>query len=205
MHCTILALHTLPTHLHAHPHSTGSERQRGGPSVGGPLATGHAREVSHINRSLSTLGKVIMSVAANQTGRPQHVPYRDSKLTYLLQDALGGNSKTVLLATVSPLAANMAETLTTLRFAHRAKSIVNSAVVNTAPAGMVLRVPSGKGAAVTAAEVLEMKQHAALEEDATRYVCGCGAACIAFCCGCTVPLTTHLPPPPQWHQTKPTA
>lgn len=61
----------------------GSERQRStGPAA---LASGHAREVSYINRSLSTLGKVIMSVAAHQTGRPQHVPYRDSKLTYLLQ------------------------------------------------------------------------------------------------------------------------
>lgn len=68
------------------------------------------------------------------------------------QDALGGNAKTVLLATVSPLAANMAETLTTLRFAHRAKSIVNMAVVNTAPPGLLRG-----GHAPTAAELLESK------------------------------------------------
>lgn len=59
-----------------------------------------------------------------------HVPYRDSKLTFLLQDSLGGNAKTVLIASVSPSAACAHETLSTLQFAERAKCVKNSATVN---------------------------------------------------------------------------
>jgi hypothetical protein len=70
-------------------------------------------------------------------GRTRHIPYRDSRLTYLLQDSLGGNAKTCLVATVSPAAMNVAETLSTLRFADQAKRIKNQA---SAASEMLLRV-----------------------------------------------------------------
>lgn len=104
----------------------GSERQKSSGAVGGRL-----REASSINRSLSTLGLVIMSLTDAQHGRKgKHVPYRDSKLTFLLQDSLGGNSKTVMIANVNPSQSNLHETVSTLRFARRAKFIKNTAIVN---------------------------------------------------------------------------
>ena len=86
-------------------------------------------------RSLTTLGMVISALAEQSTnekskGKTKFVPYRDSVLTWLLKDNLGGNSKTVMIATISPAADNYEETLSTLRYADRAKSIVNHAVVN---------------------------------------------------------------------------
>lgn len=101
----------------------GSERQKTSGAIGGRL-----REASSINRSLSTLGLVIMSLTEGR--KAKHVPYRDSKLTFLLQDSLGGNSKTVMIANVSPAHANLNETVGTLRFAQRTKFIKNTAVVN---------------------------------------------------------------------------
>lgn len=73
--------------------------------------------------------QVVESQAAKQVGR--HIPYRDSKLTFLLQDSLGGNAKTMLVANVSPSTACAHETLSTLQFAERAKCIRNRAKVNT--------------------------------------------------------------------------
>jgi len=110
----------------------GSERQKTSGAAGERL-----KEASSINKSLSTLGLVIMSLVDQQQGRQRHVPYRDSKLTFLLQDSLGGNAKTVLVATISPAAANAAETLSTLRFADGAKRIKNKAVVNEDAVGDV--------------------------------------------------------------------
>ncbi|KAK9915787.1 hypothetical protein WJX75_004111 [Coccomyxa subellipsoidea] len=103
----------------------GSERQKSSGAAGERL-----REASSINKSLSSLGLVIMSLVDVQRGAQRHVPYRDSRLTYLLQDSLGGNSKTIMVANISPASANLAETISTLRFAQRAKSIKNKAVVN---------------------------------------------------------------------------
>lgn len=104
----------------------GSERQKASGAAGCRL-----REASSINRSLSTLGLVIMSLMDVQHRRKgKHVPYRDSKLTFLLQDSLGGNSKTVMIANVSPSTADMHETISTLRFARRAKFVKNRPVVN---------------------------------------------------------------------------
>ncbi|XP_076874130.1 kinesin-like protein KIF13B isoform X2 [Brachyhypopomus gauderio] len=90
------------------------------------------KEGSNINRSLTTLGLVISALAEQGAGRnrSKFVPYRDSVLTWLLKDSLGGNSRTAMVATVSPAADNYDETLSTLRYADRAKSIVNHAVVN---------------------------------------------------------------------------
>jgi kinesin family protein 15 len=103
----------------------GSERQKTTGAAGDRL-----KEASGINKSLSTLGLVIMSLVDQQQGRQRHIPYRDSKLTTLLRDSLGGNAKTVMVACISPAAINSAETLSTLRFADGAKRIKNKAVVN---------------------------------------------------------------------------
>ena len=85
-----------------------------------------AREAGEINKSLLTLGRVIAALVSGGG----HVPYRDSKLTRLLRDALGGKSKTCIIATVSPAAHSAEETLQTLEYAHRAKSIKNKPEIN---------------------------------------------------------------------------
>ncbi|GAB4815485.1 hypothetical protein N2152v2_002531 [Parachlorella kessleri] len=103
----------------------GSERQKSSGAQGERL-----REASSINKSLSTLGHVIASLVDLQSGKARHVPYRDSRLTFLLQDSLGGNAKACLIATISPATVNLAETLSTLRFADATKRIKNKAVVN---------------------------------------------------------------------------
>merc|ERR1712032_522685 len=93
----------------------GSERQAKTGAVGDRL-----KEATKINLSLSALGNVI---AALVDGKSSHVPYRDSKLTRLLQDSLGGNTKTLMIACVSPADNNYYETISTLRYASRAKGI----------------------------------------------------------------------------------
>lgn len=84
-------------------------------------------EAKTINKSLSALGQVINALT---DAKQQHIPYRDSKLTRVLQDSLGGNSKTVLIVAISPSVYNGAETLSTIRFGQRAKSITNKVTVN---------------------------------------------------------------------------
>ncbi|KAJ7549008.1 hypothetical protein O6H91_07G036300 [Diphasiastrum complanatum] len=111
----------------------GSERQKTSGAEGDRL-----REAANINKSLSTLGLVIMILVDVANGKQRHVPYRDSKLTFLLQDSLGGNSKTMIIATVSPSNFCSLETLSTLKFAQRAKFIQNNAVVNEDTSGDVL-------------------------------------------------------------------
>uniref|UniRef100_A0A673KJR9 Kinesin-like protein n=1 Tax=Sinocyclocheilus rhinocerous TaxID=307959 RepID=A0A673KJR9_9TELE len=85
-----------------------------------------AREAGNINQSLLTLGRVIKALVE----RGPHVPYRESKLTRILQDSLGGRTKTSIIATVSPASINLEETLSTLDYANRAKSIMNKPEVN---------------------------------------------------------------------------
>ncbi|XP_043074792.1 kinesin-like protein KIF13B isoform X2 [Puntigrus tetrazona] len=99
------------------------------------------KEGSNINRSLTTLGLVISALAEQGAGKnkSKFVPYRDSVLTWLLKDSLGGNSRTAMVATVSPAADNYEETLSTLRYADRAKSIVNHAVINEDPNARIIR------------------------------------------------------------------
>ncbi|TYK29239.1 kinesin-like protein KIN-1 isoform X2 [Cucumis melo var. makuwa] len=80
-------------------------------------------EAKTINKSLSALGNVINALTCGPMGRGNHIPYRDSKLTRILQDALGGNSRTALLCCCSPSPTNSSETLSTLRFGARAKHI----------------------------------------------------------------------------------
>ncbi|XP_042188853.1 kinesin-like protein KIF13B isoform X2 [Callorhinchus milii] len=114
----------------------GSERAAKSGAVGDRL-----KEGSNINKSLTTLGLVISALADQAAGknRNKFVPYRDSVLTWLLKDSLGGNSKTAMIATVSPSADNYDETLSTLRYADRAKNIINHAVVNEDPNATIIR------------------------------------------------------------------
>lgn len=105
----------------------GSERQKSTGATGDRL-----KEGAQINLSLSALGNVINALTEG-SGKGRHVPYRDSKLTRLLQDSLGGNSFTVMICNVSPAEINTEETLSSLRFAERAKKIENKATVNRDP------------------------------------------------------------------------
>ncbi|XP_003703234.1 kinesin-like protein 68D [Megachile rotundata] len=109
----------------------GSERQSKTGSCGERL-----KEASKINLSLSALGNVISALV---DGKTTHVPYRDSKLTRLLQDSLGGNSKTIMVANIGPASYNYDETLTTLRYANRAKNIKNKPRINEDPKDALLR------------------------------------------------------------------
>ncbi|GFG29444.1 hypothetical protein Cfor_02644 [Coptotermes formosanus] len=100
-------------------------------------ATGvRLKEATKINLSLSTLGNVISALV---DGKSTHIPYRNSKLTRLLQDSLGGNSKTVMCANIGPADFNYDETISTLRYANRAKNIKNRAHVNEDPKDALLR------------------------------------------------------------------
>ncbi|BEJ15730.1 hypothetical protein CspHIS471_0503350 [Cutaneotrichosporon sp. HIS471] len=100
----------------------------GSEAVGRSMAQGaQRREAGMINQSLLSLGRVINALVDKSA---QHIPYRESKLTRLLQDSLGGRTKTCIIATVSPTRSNMEETLSTLDYASRAKSIRNKPEVN---------------------------------------------------------------------------
>ncbi|XP_016382604.1 kinesin-like protein KIF14 [Sinocyclocheilus rhinocerous] len=104
----------------------GSERCTSAQTSGDRL-----REGASINKSLLTLGKVISSLSEQaQTRKKVFIPYRESVLTWLLKESLGGNSKTAMIATLSPAASNMDESLSTLRYAQQARMIINIAKVN---------------------------------------------------------------------------
>ncbi|XP_061819378.1 kinesin family member 4 [Nerophis lumbriciformis] len=105
----------------------GSERQKKTKAEGDRLKEGIS-----INRGLLSLGNVI-SALGDESKKNAFVPYRDSKLTRLLQDSLGGNSHTLMIACVSPADSNMEETINTLRYADRARKIKNKPVVNVDP------------------------------------------------------------------------
>jgi len=109
----------------------GSERQAKTGATGDRL-----KEATKINLSLSALGNVISALV---DGRAKHIPYRDSKLTRLLQDSLGGNTKTLMVAALSPADNNYDETLSTLRYANRAKNIKNKPKINEDPKDALLR------------------------------------------------------------------
>ncbi|XP_038985906.1 kinesin-like protein KIN-12B isoform X1 [Phoenix dactylifera] len=104
----------------------GSERQKLTGAAGDRL-----KEAGNINRSLSQLGNLINILAeVSQSGKQRHIPYRDSKLSFLLQESLGGNAKLAMICAISPSHSCKSETFSTLRFAQRAKSIKNKAVIN---------------------------------------------------------------------------
>ncbi|XP_038282563.1 LOW QUALITY PROTEIN: kinesin-like protein KIF15 isoform X1 [Canis lupus familiaris] len=110
----------------------GSERQKDTHAEGMRL-----KEAGNINRSLSCLGQVITALVDVGNGKQRHVCYRDSKLTFLLRDSLGGNAKTAIIANIHPGSRCFGETLSTLNFAQRAKLIKNKAVVNEDTQGNV--------------------------------------------------------------------
>ena len=117
----------------------GSERATSTGATGARL-----KEGAEINRSLSTLGRVIASLAdlsdpKTKKTKGMQVPYRDSVLTWLLKDSLGGNSLTAMIAAISPADINFEETLSTLRYADSAKRIKNHAVVNEDPNARMIR------------------------------------------------------------------
>ena len=109
----------------------GSERQSKTQATGKRL-----EEAKKINLSLSALGNVISALVA---GGNKHIPYRDSKLTRLLQDSLGGNTKTLMIAAISPADDSYEETLSTLKYAARAKQIQNKPTVNEDPKDAMLK------------------------------------------------------------------
>ena len=111
----------------------GSERQD---KTGNVTGSERQKEGIKINLSLSALGHVISALVDRKS---THIPYRDSKLTRLLEDSLGGNSKTVMVANVGPASYNYEESLTTLRYANRAKRIKNKPRVNEDPKDALLR------------------------------------------------------------------
>ena len=94
------------------------------------------KEAAKINLSLSSLCHVISALT---DPKATHIPYRDSKLTRLLQDSLGGNTKTVMIANVGPADYNYEETLSTLHYANRAKNIKNKPIVNEDPKDALLK------------------------------------------------------------------
>ncbi|CAG2057599.1 unnamed protein product [Timema podura] len=114
----------------------GSERQSKTGTSGVRL-----KEASKINQSLSTLGKVI---AALVDAKSTHVPYRESKLTLLLKNSLGGNSVTTMVANVAPSDYNYDETLCTLRYADRAKHIKNHVQLNDSPRNIAIERTAGE-------------------------------------------------------------
>ena len=128
----------------------GSERQAKTGATGNRL-----KEATKINLSLSALGNVIKALVDPKIG---HTPYRDSKLTRLLQDSLGGNAKTVMIANMGPADYNYDESLNTLRYANRAKSIKNKPKINEDPKDAMLREFQD--------EILELKRRIAAGEPA---------------------------------------
>ncbi|XP_035531030.1 kinesin-like protein KIF1C, partial [Morone saxatilis] len=100
------------------------------------------KEGANINKSLTTLGKVISALAemqSNKKRKSDFIPYRDSVLTWLLKENLGGNSRTAMIAALSPADINYEETLSTLRYADRAKQIRCNAVINEDPNAKLIR------------------------------------------------------------------
>jgi kinesin family protein 5 len=121
----------------------------GSEKVGKTGASGQTlEEAKKINKSLSALGMVINSLT---DGKSSHIPYRDSKLTRILQESLGGNSRTTLIINCSPSSYNDSETLSTLRFGMRAKSIKNKAKVNAelSPAELKAMLKKAQGQVTT--------------------------------------------------------
>lgn len=114
----------------------------GSEKAGQTGATGdRLKEGCAINKSLTVLGQCISILADKAMGKAAKtvVPYRDSALTRILQNALGGNSKTIMICALSPATTNYEETLSTLRYADRAKKIKNKAIINESPQEKLIR------------------------------------------------------------------
>ncbi|NXX39615.1 KIF14 protein, partial [Tricholaema leucomelas] len=124
------------------------------------------KEGASINKSLLTLGKVISALSKqSQNGKKIFIPYRESVLTWLLKESLGGNSQTAMIATVSPAASSTEETLNTLRYAKEACSIINVAKVNEDVNAKVIRELKAE------IEKLKAAQKRAVNTDPEKYRC----------------------------------
>ncbi|NWU68121.1 KIF14 protein, partial [Pterocles burchelli] len=124
------------------------------------------KEGVSINKSLLTLGKVISALSKqSQNGKKTFIPYRESVLTWLLKESLGGNSQTAMIATVSPAASSTEETLGTLRYAKQACSIINIAKVNEDVNARLIRELKAE------IEKLKAAQRSALNTDPEKYRC----------------------------------
>ncbi|KAJ3344743.1 hypothetical protein HDU91_000128, partial [Kappamyces sp. JEL0680] len=157
----------------------------GSEKAGKTGATGQTlEEAKKINKSLSALGMVINSLT---DGRSMHVPYRDSKLTRILQESLGGNSRTTLIINCSPSSFNEQETVSTLRFGVRAKSIKNNAKINTELSSVELKTM-----------LKEAKRNVHLLETQIGLITGEVAI---WRQGGTVPTSEWLPLDPRWTKT----
>lgn len=156
----------------------GSERNNriGGESTQGALLKERTRESISINGGLLALGNVIGALARintpTSTTTQQHVPYRDSKLTRLLQDSLGGTSRTIMIACISPSAIDGPETLNTLRYAQRARLIKNHLQANELEHGDLAYykrlVASLKGELVSMKQQLTQQQRHRFEDSAHK-------------------------------------
>ncbi|RMX37661.1 hypothetical protein pdam_00004296 [Pocillopora damicornis] len=139
------------------------------------------KEGININKGLLALGNVISALSDELRKSNAHVPYRDSKLTRLLQDSLGGNSNTLMIACVSPADSNFEETLNTLRYADRARQIKNKPIVNLDPAAaelarlrqqvQLLQVQLLQGQTITGSEneKLSSELHASVDQNTQMY------------------------------------
>lgn len=142
----------------------GSERAAASGAVGLQL-----QEANKINQSLTTLGRVIDALADISQGKGDvFCPYRDSALTLILKDSLGGNSKTTMVATISPHCLNFDETTQTLRYASRAKQIVTKVSVNEDPNATCIRLLTEKVKRLQACLLDENKSDQYIEELKTR-------------------------------------
>ncbi|NXJ37981.1 KIF14 protein, partial [Ciconia maguari] len=122
------------------------------------------KEGVSINKSLLTLGKVISALSKqSRNGNKTFIPYRESVLTWLLKESLGGNSQTAMIATVSPAASSTEETLSTLRYAKQACSIINIAKVNEDVNAKLIRELKAE------IEKLKAAQKSALNTDPEKY------------------------------------
>ncbi|NXI40185.1 KIF14 protein, partial [Galbula dea] len=122
------------------------------------------KEGASINKSLLTLGKVISALSKqSRNGKKTFIPYRESVLTWLLKESLGGNSQTAMIATVSPAASSTEETLSTLRYAKQACSIINTAKVNEDVNAKLIRELKAE------IEKLKAAQKSALNTDPEKY------------------------------------
>ncbi|KFW68585.1 Kinesin-like KIF14, partial [Pygoscelis adeliae] len=122
------------------------------------------KEGANINKSLLTLGKVISALSKqSRNGKKTFIPYRESVLTWLLKESLGGNSQTAMIATVSPAASSTEETLSTLRYAKQACSIINIAKVNEDVNAKLIRELKAE------IEKLKAAQKSALNTDPEKY------------------------------------
>ena len=150
----------------------GSERAKSTGAEGDTL-----REGANINKSLTVLGLVISGLAELSKynasgavgGKQPFIPYRDSMLTYLLKESLGGNSKTFMLSTISPAHVNYEETLSTLRYADRAKSIVTKACINESAGDKKIRELEDEVSKLRAA-IMEFQEKAKKTEEVAKVV-----------------------------------